>query len=110
MNFLVGAQLPPALARWIASRGHQASHVFDVALLKASDPDIWEHARQQNAIIINKDEDFVDRWLMNEAPVGLIWIRKGNCSNRALPAWFEPLWPDTLNRLEHGERFIELRQ
>lgn len=110
MNFLVDAQLPPALARWISARGHQADHVFDTGLLGAADPDIWAHARQQDAVIISKDEDFVDRWLMDEAPVGLIWIRKGNCSNQALLAWFEPLWHDTLNRLEQGERLIELRE
>ena len=110
MNFLVDAQLPPALARWISARGHQANHVFDIALLKATDPDIWEHARQQNAVIISKDEDFVDRWLLDQAPVTLIWIRKGNCSKRALLAWFEPLWPDALKRLEQGERLIELRE
>jgi predicted nuclease of predicted toxin-antitoxin system len=113
LNFLVDAQLPPALARWISGRGHEAIHVFDVfdiALLKATDPDIWEHARQQNAVIISKDEDFVDRWLLDQTPVVLIWIRKGNCSNRALLVWFEPLWPDTLKRLEQGERFIELRE
>lgn len=32
MNFLVDAQLPPALARWIAGQGHGAVHVFDLAL------------------------------------------------------------------------------
>ncbi|MBY0496908.1 MAG: DUF5615 family PIN-like protein [Cyanobacteria bacterium] len=109
MNFLIDAQLPPALARWISARGHQAAHVCDIELLKATDPDIWEHARRQNAAIISKDEDFVDRWLLDSAPVSLVWIRKGNCSNRALLVWFEPLWTDTVNRLEHGERFIELR-
>ena len=77
MTFLVDAQLPPALAQWIFARGHEATHVSDIALLKATDPDIWEHARQQNAIIISKDEDFVDRWLMEQAPVALIWVPKG---------------------------------
>lgn len=109
MNFLVDAHLPPALARWISSHGHQATHVFDVTLHAADDPVIWEHARQNIAVLISKDEDFVDRWLMSDAPVALVWIRKGNCSNRALLAWFEPLWPETLKRLEHGERLIELR-
>lgn len=109
MNFLIDAQLPPALARWISAHGHQSAHVFDIALLKATDPNIWEHARQQNAVIVSKDEDFVDRWLLDSAPVSLVWIRKGNCSSRALLVWFEPLWPDTVNRLEQGERFIELR-
>lgn len=109
MNFLVDAQLPPGLARWIASHGHDATHVFDIGLQAADDPVIWEHARTENAVIISKDENFVDRWLLSETPVALIWIRKGNCSNQALMTWFEPLWPETLKRLERGEQLIELR-
>jgi predicted nuclease of predicted toxin-antitoxin system len=38
--------------------------VFDVTLHAADDPVIWEHARQNIAVLISKDEDFVDRWLM----------------------------------------------
>jgi predicted nuclease of predicted toxin-antitoxin system len=109
LNFLVDAQLPRGLARWISSHGHQVTHVFEIDLHAADDPIIWEHARQSNAVLISKDEDFVDRWLLSDAPVALIWIRKGNCSNRVLMAWFEPLWPETLRRLEQGERLIELR-
>ena len=109
MNFLVDAQLPPALARWIVSQGHQATHVFDIGLQSADDPVIWERARSQNTVIISKDEDFVDHWLLSAEPVQLVWIRKGNGANQALRAWLEPLWPDAVKRLEQGEKFIELR-
>ena len=109
MNFLVDAQLPPALASWIISQGHQATHVFDLGLQTADDPVIWERARNDRAVIISKDEDFVDRWLLSDKPVALVWVRKGNCSNRVLMAWLEPMWPDTLKRLEQGEQLIELR-
>lgn len=109
MNFLIDAQLPPALARWIAGQGHQAAHVFEVGLQAAEDGAIWEFARNEKAIIVSKDEDFVDRWLLSNKPVALVWVRKGNCSNQALLAWLEVLWPDMLNRLEQGEQFIELR-
>ena len=109
MNFLVDAQLPPALARWIANQGHQATHIFDIGLQSADDPGIWERARSANAVIISKDEDFVDHWLLSSDPVQLVWIRKGNCSNRALFDWIEPLWQDAVKRLEQGEKFIELR-
>lgn len=75
----------------------------------ADDPLIWERARNEHAVIISKDEDFVDRWLLSDQPVSLVWIRKGNCSNRALLTWLEPLWPDAVKRLEQGEKLIELR-
>ena len=110
MTFLVDAQLPPELARWLSTGGHQARHVTDATLLRGDDRAIWEHARQNDAIIVSKDEDFVDRWLMDQNPVGLIWIRKGNCSNRALLEWLAPLWLETLKRLELGERLIKLRE
>ena len=127
MNFLIDAQLPPALARWIAGQGHQAVHVFDLGLHAAGDGQIWEFARYpnnlimieggpswnvapgENAVIISKDEDFVDRWILSDNPVPLVWIRKGNCSNQALLEWLEPFWSDAMKRLEQGEMFIELR-
>jgi predicted nuclease of predicted toxin-antitoxin system len=109
LNFLVDAQLPPALARWISGRGHRAIHVFEIGLHTATDSDIWDQARAEDAIIISKDEDFVARSLLSERPVALLWIRKGNCSNQALIGWFEPLWPETLARLEQGEQLVELR-
>jgi len=108
VNFLIDAQLPPALGHWIASRGHRASHVFDLGLHSADDPVIWALARRNETVIISKDEDFVDHWLLSAEPVQLVWVRKGNCSNRALLAWLEPLWPDVVTRLEQGEKFIEL--
>jgi predicted nuclease of predicted toxin-antitoxin system len=109
VNFLVDAQLPPALARWISSQGHHATHIFDIGLQAADDPVIWKRARSDKTVIISKDEDFVDHWLLSAAPVQLVWVRKGNCSNRALLDWLEPLWPDVVKRLEQGERFIEMR-
>jgi len=76
----------------------------------ADDGVVWEYARQEQAVIISKDEDFADRWLLKSEGVALVWIRKGNCSNRAFMAWFEPFWPEVLTRLEQGEAFIELRK
>jgi predicted nuclease of predicted toxin-antitoxin system len=63
LTFLVDAQLPPELARWILARGQHAIHVSDVGLLKADDRALWEYARQAEATMTSKDEDFVDRWV-----------------------------------------------
>jgi predicted nuclease of predicted toxin-antitoxin system len=109
LTFLVDAQLPPALARWIVARGHRATHMFDLGLHRAGDPVVWDLARRDTAVLISKDEDFVDAWLLSEAPPAFLWIRKGNCSNRAMLSWLEPLWSAVVERLEQGERFIELR-
>ncbi len=44
MNFLIDAQLPPALARLIISLGHGAVHVEEVGILLATDQAIWNYA------------------------------------------------------------------
>ena len=58
MRFLVDARLPPALARWLASNGHDADHVSDHNMAAASDAAIWRLAIQLDAVILTKDEDF----------------------------------------------------
>ncbi len=66
-------------------------------------------AKEKHFIIVSKDEGFVDRWLLKPEGVRVVWIRKGDCSNRSLLTWLEMLWPDVLKRLEQGEQLIELR-
>ena len=51
MNFLVDAQLPPGLARWLDEHGHTASHVQDFDLADAEDRVIWDHALKKVAAV-----------------------------------------------------------
>ena len=37
MKFIVDAQLPPALARFLASKGEDVIHVLDVQMMESSD-------------------------------------------------------------------------
>ncbi|MEC4888499.1 MAG: DUF5615 family PIN-like protein [Nitrospira sp.] len=109
MNFLIDAQLPPALARLITSCGHHAVHVEDAQLLLANDTAIWDYAVSHQYVIITKDEDFKNILLLaTKRTTPVVWIRIGNCSNTALTQWFQPLFPQVLEHLQHGERFVEL--
>ncbi len=108
MRFVVDAQLPPALARFLVSRGHQAEHVIDVGLAGASDPAIWDHAMQVGAAVISKDEDFAIRIAVEPAGPPIVWIRVGNTTKRALLQWFEPLLPRVEAALTAGEKLIEM--
>ena len=109
MKFLVDAQLPPALARLINSFGHPAVHVQDAQLLLAMDLAIWAYAVSQQHVIVTKDEDFKNILLLaTERKTPVVWVRIRNCSNAALTQWFQPLFPQILEHLEHGEYLIEL--
>jgi predicted nuclease of predicted toxin-antitoxin system len=108
MRFLVDAQLPPALARWLAGEGHEAEHVADRQMAAASDAAIWQFAMQTSAVIITKDEDFAQRKALSDVGPAVIWIRLPNTRRQALLAWFETVAPDILAALERGETLVEV--
>ncbi|MCP4286498.1 MAG: hypothetical protein GY792_18965 [Gammaproteobacteria bacterium] len=108
MRFLVDAQLPPALARWIESQGHFAEHVADLGLADASDISIWQTAKESGATIISKDADFVTLVTLEEKGPPVVWIRLGNTRRQILLSWFSPLFPNILTLLEQGEKLIEI--
>jgi predicted nuclease of predicted toxin-antitoxin system len=58
LRFLVDVQLPPALARWLRQRGHEADHVREIGLDAFPDRMIAAEAVKRGAAIITKDSDF----------------------------------------------------
>jgi predicted nuclease of predicted toxin-antitoxin system len=109
MKFLVDAQLPPALSRWLREQGHEAQHVEDVGLRDAEDGPIWAHALNADAVILTKDEDFAARASRDSQGPVIVWLRIGNATNRALLQWWQPRWPQVLMLLANGHRLIEVR-
>ncbi len=107
MKFLVDAQLPPGLARWISAQGYQAEHVADIGLLAASDQDIAARVESQDAVLVSKDEDFLTLRLPDR--FAFVWLRCGNCTNRVLIEWIAARWDRLTALLENGERMIEVR-
>jgi predicted nuclease of predicted toxin-antitoxin system len=108
MRFIVDAQLPPALARWLAAQGHDAEHVADRQLAAATDISIWNFAVQASAVIITKDEDFAQRKVLTgDGPI-VVWIRLPNTRRRELLSWFATVLPHILAALQRGETLIEV--
>ena len=108
MRFLVDAQLPPALARQLTAKGHDAEHVGDLGMQAASDAAIWDHALASSSAIVTKDEDFAQRKVLAEDGPAVVWIRLPNTRRRDLLAWFETVLPDILAALARGETLIEV--
>ncbi len=109
MRFLVDQQLPPALARWLTTKGYAAEHVSDVDLGEASDADVWAYALARSAALVTKDEDLALLHRIGGPAPAVVWIRIGNASRTALFAWMEPLIEQVVAALESGDRLIELR-
>ena len=107
MKFLVDAQLPPALCRWLRDRGEDATHVSEIEMLAASDRAIAARAEADGSVLVSKDDDF--GYLRHPDRFALLWLRCGNASNRAVLAWLEPRWDQVARLLRNGERLVEVR-
>jgi predicted nuclease of predicted toxin-antitoxin system len=109
MRLLVDAQLPPALAHWLGDHGLAATPVRQLGLRNSDDGSIWNFATAGDWTVVTKDEDFVARCVGDSAAPSVVWLRIGNCTNRVLFAWLEPLLPEIKKRLNEGEKLIEVR-
>jgi len=111
LSVWVDAQLPPALARWLRDLGEsQSIHVEDLGLLRAEDPEIFEKARQAEAVVITKDSDFVQIQERRGPPPRLIWVTCGNRSNPDLKDLIVRSWPRVKDLLAAGEVLVEINE
>ena len=108
MKFLIDAQLPPALARWLIAQGRDAAHVADFGMKEASDTLIWEEVSKQSLVLITKDDDFVTLSQLKSGPQ-IIWVRLGNCTRKDLLQKFEKNLPALEEALQQGDKLVELR-
>ncbi len=110
MRFLVDAQLPPALAKWIADKGYSASAFRDQGLRNSDDVSIVNFSTASDWVVVTKDENIVERALGRKDGPRVVWLRIGNSTNRVLFAWLESLWSEVIRQLEQGQRVIEVRR
>lgn len=109
MRFLVDTNLPPALAEWLVSQGHEAHHTHDIGMAAAKDRAIWDHAEATNACIVTKDEDFILLKAVRPGGPPVVWVRIGNAIRRVLVQRFATAWPMVEAKLEQGDDIVEIR-
>ena len=91
MKFLIDEQLPQKLASWLNGKGFDAIHADDVPHTagKLTDIAICKFADEHNRIVITKDEDFWQRYLLMKEPKKLIYVTTGNIKNKDLIQLFD---------------------
>lgn len=104
------AQLPPVLAAWLREWGSPARHVEDIELLTATDRDIFDAACRARAIVVTKDEDFVQLLEAHGPPPQVVWVTVGNVRNARLRSLVERHWPMIHAQLAAGEPLVELAE
>ncbi|MFN3537540.1 DUF5615 family PIN-like protein [Brevundimonas sp.] len=106
MRFLLDQNLPIGLCALLTRLGHEALHVEPLGLGAATDAAVWAEARRREAVVVSKDSDFL---AFAGSDGGLVRLRVGNCSNRVLFGIIDRAWPDVVEKLERGERIVEVR-
>lgn len=85
VKFFVDTQLPPLLAKFFAEKQYDAIHTTDFPdgdLLQ--DAEIVRIAIAKNRIIVTKDSDFLDNFLLKGAPPKILLLKLGNTTNQDL--------------------------
>ena len=85
MKFLVDAQLPLRLARVLQSAGCDTIHTKDLPRRNATpDSEINWLSIQESRIVITKDRDFIDSFMIQQQPYKLLILTTGNINNNQL--------------------------
>jgi predicted nuclease of predicted toxin-antitoxin system len=108
VRFLVDAQLPPALAHYLVTAGHQTEHVSDLGLEASSDQQIWQTAAELGSVIVTKDEDFVTLRALQPKGPAIVWIRIGNTTRGAIIKTISAALPAIITALDRGESVVEV--
>ena len=79
--------LSPALATWLNEHRHDAVHVAELALSRASDADILRRAKREGRIVITADLDYPRLLVLaNATEPALILFRDGSWSDAEVTA------------------------
>lgn len=98
MKFPCDVHIACKLVNDLRRRGCECYHVNAIFVdPRTSDHDIARHADNNEMIVITKDEDFKDSFILRRSPKKLIKLNTGNSSTHQMIDLFETigqsLWP-----------------
>jgi len=107
VKFLVDAQLPMRFVGWLKQHGHDALHTLDLPLgNRTPDSDVVACAIRDERIVVTKDSDFVQTFLLTGQPA-LLFISTGNVNNVELEFLLHRNMP-AIKRAFAGSRYVEI--
>ena len=109
MKFWIDAQLSPALAPWITNTfAVEAFSIQRLGLRDASDESIFSAARSEKAIVMTKDQDFVQLLERLGPPPQVVWVTCGNVSNAQMRDILRQDFRSTLSLMQQGKSLVEI--
>lgn len=107
MEFLCDVHIPIRIAKFIEEMGYKCEHVNRI-LKKWNTPDveIIKYVDKNELILITKDQDFRNSFLLNSTPKKLLKIGLGNISNDKLLNRIKELIPMILEVNKRNKCFM----
>jgi predicted nuclease of predicted toxin-antitoxin system len=85
MSLLFDENLSPKLVLALADIFPGFVHVDCCGLSAVYDRDVWEYAKTNGfTVVVSKDSDFYNMSMLYGYPPKVIWIKRGNCTNRQI--------------------------
>jgi len=82
MKFIVDAQLPKTLSDFLNTKGFDSIHTLELPDKNSTtDKKIIKISNEQRRVIITKDDDFLESFIIKAEPRKLIMVKTGNISN-----------------------------
>ena len=111
MKFIIDAQLPRKIVFLFRNAGHDAIHTLDLPQKNTTpDTEIIDIAEQQQRVVVTKDADFVETFILTQRPSKLVVIATGNISNIELEKILVPVLPVIIAALEVNSYLEVTRQ
>jgi predicted nuclease of predicted toxin-antitoxin system len=108
MKFIIDAQLPFRLAKFLKSKGFDAIHTDSLPNKeRTTDDEIRTISVFQKRIVITKDSDFLDSHLVRNVPPKLLMVITGNIVNSHLIKLFEDNLDGIVEKFEYHD-WLEL--
>lgn len=110
MTLWIDAQISPAVSAWInrTQSSIHAKSLRSLNLLYATDKEIFFSAKEANAVILTKDQDFFQLLSNFGPPPQIIWLTCGNTSTKNLCKLLETALPLAIKLLSEGEPIVEI--
>lgn len=110
MKFLIDAQLPRRLAAELKQAGFEATHTLELPDgNRTTDQTLLKLSIAGQLVLVTKDSDFVQSFLLKRQPWKLLLVSTGNISNDELMKLFQ-VNIDQIARSLTSFDFIELNR
>ena len=107
MKFLLDAQLPPTLRQLFIDKGYDCIHTLDLKQgNKTSDKEINFISVNEKRILITKDSDFFDSFMIRNEPHKLILVKLGNTSKKELIQFFHEKFDEIIEKLKKEDMIL----